>query len=140
MRQYMFSLRYLLDGHMEDREKQKQLCSKDHVSEADSSVSSCDHEHESIKFKHLYFHYLDGFNYTSRGGFRYVLNDPLNDATNTTRRKIFHNPNEIKAMANEAPLYALDGCSNGRHPDNDVRLCLQHFFNGSTSTGIHGCL
>lgn len=132
MRQYFFSLRYLLNGHMDDRERQKKLCSKGNRSVADtgasaitSSSESCIHQHESTKLKFLYFHYLDGFNYTSRGGFKYLLSHDLTNSS-TTSKRFFHNLNEIKAMAGEAPLYALDECSNARNPHNDVRLCLQH--------------
>jgi len=137
MRQYLFSLRYLLDGHMDDREKQKQLCSKGNGVSAitSSSSESCIHKHKSTKLKFFYFHYLDGFNYTSRGGFKHLLFDDLNNSS-TLSKRIFHNPNEVKALAGENPLYALDECSNARNPHNDVRLCLQHFLNGSTSSGI----
>jgi len=127
---------------MDDRERQKQLCSKGNGSDADtgasaitSSSESCIHEHESTKLKFLYFHYLDGFNYTTRGGFKYLLSPDLTNSS-TTSKRLFHNPNEVKALAGETPLYALDECSNARNPHNDVRLCLQHFLNGSTSSGI----
>lgn len=123
-RQYSFSLQQLLGGESVTRAEQKKLCPKN--STEGHGLSSCKREIGGTNIKYLFFHYLDGFNYTSRGGFPFLKLKPFN--------KILPNDaNEaIRMYSKEKEIYGSDWCNiyNG-----NVRQCLENFFNGSQSSG-----
>lgn len=110
-RQMAFDLSSLLGGlGVDSRDKQKEKCAK----VSDKWADSC-HENLSnnIAIKYLFFHWMDGFNYTSRGGFPYFLNK--------THTKL-NTPNEVLSEAGEPEAYPFDMCTSF-----DTSDCIKSF-------------
>eukprot|EP01038_Epipyxis_sp_PR26KG_P011229 gene11229-15069_t len=116
-RQYAFGLMELLGGTTVKREGQRDICPKHETFWGDS----CHDEFADVKFKYLFLQFMDGFNYTDRGGFPFLKHEENFPILPNT-------PNE--AMGKEA-FWADDNCIN-----MDVRKCLQIFFNGSTDNDV----
>jgi len=118
-RQYAFHLLEMLGGNSINRETQKKLCPKDGV----VWDSSCTQTIQGVTLKFLFLHYMDGFNYTGRGGFPYYphkSNDTLPS-----------DPNELKETYGEEKFYPYDSCSG-----QSIRSCLSTFFANSTESDV----
>lgn len=116
-RQFAFHTAELLGAPHANRTRQLHICPKH-----DLSWNGCVQEHQGIKVKYLYLPYIDGFNYTHRGGFPYYIN----------------NDERVKIQAN-SPLdlqpwwqYPTDVCTHA----NSTLQCLQRFFHGSSSQDV----
>jgi hypothetical protein len=121
-RQFGFSIRTMLGGGYVSREQQKQLCTKT----ANQVADSCHETFRDVSIKDLFFHYLDGWDYSTRGGFTYV------NAPDTGH---YNNVNEARQRYSEDDLYPEDSCSGGSHPFPSVRDCLEKFFEKSQPEG-----
>ena len=87
---------------------------------------SCHQDFAGVKVKYLFLGFIDGFNYTSRGGFPYFRKRTKNRTYETGRIPGLNTPNDL------APTYwAEDNCIN-----YDTRDCLARFFNGSTKNDM----
>jgi hypothetical protein len=77
--------------------------------------------------------YLDGFDYSERGGFTY-FKDP--ESIGSTH---FANVNEARRFFNEDDLVPDDSCSYGSSSFSSVNACLEKFFEGSRPQGNLFC-
>lgn len=117
-RQIAFSTMTALGGEAVDRVTQKTLCPLNGQVWGDS----CHQSLKGVNIKFLYLNYMDGFNYTDRGGFPFILKEsPLYSAS-----KHYNNANEAKDEAKEVALYPADFCTE-RH----THACFAEFFEAS---------
>ena len=120
-RQAAFGVVQMLGGEKVKRESQRDLCPKHETTWDDS----CHQDFSGVKVKYLFLQYIDGFNYSSRGGFPYFRYKK--DGKYKTGRIPGHDtPNSFGVS-----LWADDNCIN-----HDTRSCLARFFNGSTENDV----
>jgi hypothetical protein len=124
-RQFGFSIRTLLGGEVISREEQMLSCSK----VANENAESCRQNYNGVAMKDLFMNYLDGFDYSERGGFTY-FKDPESVASAR-----FANVNEARRFFNEDNLVPDDSCSYGSSSFPSVKACLEKFFEGSRPQG-----
>lgn len=115
-RQFVFSLASLLGDDDVDRLHQKALCKPNSFFAAD-----CTRSIKGIKIKYRYFDFMDGFDYSERGGFPFLFKK------NNTHR--FNDVNEASVFYG-GPIIWKDLVRN------DVRKSLNAFFNKSTTNDI----
>lgn len=128
-RQSAFNLIELLGGAYTTRSGQKESCPKHATSWGDS----CHHEYNGVKVKYLFLQYMDGFDYSNRSGFPFVLQQ--RDGNATTDRYVHVNGSYINTPAevlpDRQPPWAVDNCMH-----METRACLQHFFQNATSQDV----
>lgn len=127
-RQYGFTLLQLLGGDAIDRNAQKALCSKSML----DLKSACHRLFKDVTIKYLFLHYMDGFNYSTRGGFPYVFANASSGSSLLLNRST---PNEVRSMfAGEetGELYPTDVCT----PFDSVKDCYTYFFANSTKKDV----
>lgn len=122
-RQAAFGMVSLLGGDTVGRADQKEECPKHEVVWGDS----CHQELAGVKIKYLFLNFIDGFNYSSRGGFPYCKYKTINDTYVTGTLPGINTPNECTHEV----YYDVDNCIN-----SSTRVCLSNFFRGSTDTDI----
>lgn len=120
-RQAAFGIVQMLGGERVMRENQRDLCPKHETTWGDS----CHQEFAGVKVKFLFLQYIDGFNYSSRGGFPFFRYKE-NGKYKTGRIPGHDTPNSFGIY-----LWPDDNCIN-----HDTRSCLARFFNGSTENDV----
>jgi len=119
-RQMLFGMLEMLGGAYVKREDQRDLCPKHETTWDDS----CHEKFANVNLKYLFLQFIDGFNYTDRGGFSFIKN------TNLTR--LPPDPQAAIDMTNgSAKFWADDNCIL-----QDTRKCLETFFSNSTKDDI----
>ena len=120
-RQMLFGLVQMLGGEYVKRSDQRDLCPKHETTWSDS----CHEEYANVKLKYLFIQFIDGFNYTDRGGFPYIKNK-----SNFT--KLPSSPQETAEINGENLKFWIDdNCINYA-----MKSCLQNFFHNATKNDI----
>lgn len=117
-RQAAFGIVEMLGGAQVKRENQRDLCPKHETFWGDS----CHNEYEGVKIRYLFLQYLDGFNYTDRGGFPFMRDETLVTLPGS--------PNDLPRFKEDG-FWDDDNCVN-----MPTRKCLQKFFSGSTANDV----
>lgn len=129
-RQVIFSISTLLGEEHVNRSTQKSQCPRDGMWYG----GACGLEVKGVKLKFKYFDYMDGFDYSQRGGFPFVFqkNESISfkDVNEACEYYGQAGPLAFKFKQKDAAVLLV---KNARE---DVRSSLQTFFNGSTSTDI----
>ena len=118
-RQMIFGIMELLGAPVVPRGVQKKLCEK-HATEWDDA---CHQNYKNVSVKFLYIQFLDGYNYSSRGGFPYTKN--RHDSFR------FDTPGPLANKAKEEKFYEEDNCI-----DRNMSTCLLSFLNNSNDEDI----
>jgi hypothetical protein len=121
-RQAAFGVVQMLGGELVKREGQRDMCPKHETTWDDS----CHQDFAGVKVKYLFMSFIDGFNYTSRGGFPFFRYKE-NGRYKTGRLPGMNTPNDL----NPTLYWAEDNCIN-----YDTRSCFARFFNGSTENDV----
>ena len=138
-RQALFNLIEMLGGDPVSREGQRDQCPKVKTEWGDS----CHNEYAGVKLKHLFLQYMDGLNYTDRGGFPYFRYKTHGEDGWTTGKlehshslpsgevvsRYYGHPRDINADLWEPYL-------DGSCVDQDMSECLKDYFAGSTERDI----
>lgn len=119
-RQMAFGMIELLGGGSVKREGQRDICPKHETFWGDS----CHSEFANVKIRFLHLQFMDGYNYSDRGGFPFLLNQ-------SNLSPLPMSPHEALDKSDENKFWEEDNCFT--HP---VRSCLQTFFNESKSDDI----
>jgi hypothetical protein len=125
-RQVIISLSTLMGDQYVNRSNQKSLCPRDVMWYG----GACSLEVKNTLLKFKYLDCMDGFDYSSRGGFPFLFKK--------TDIVTFKDINEAAASINEAAPLAFrarqkDAAAIFENVREDVRSSLLSFFNGSTS-------
>ena len=127
-RQYGFSLLQLLGGNAIDRNARKALCSKTML----DLESACHKVFNDVTIKYLFLHYMDGFNYSSRGGFPYLFAN-ASSVLGGSNAASMNTPNDVRSIAGETgELYPADVCTSF----DNIKDCYALFFTNSTKNDI----
>ena len=150
----LFSIVELLSNKTTSRENQKQKCPK---LEIDWETDTCHTEIGSTKLRYLYMQFMDGYHYTNRSGYSYIVdNDSIEVKNGTTLWKYSALQNRnvstkdawmethnnvlpdtpvqlLEFMGASHRFYENDGCIDHK----STRECLKSFFTNST---IHDVL
>mmetsp|Transcript_11682 Transcript_11682/g.12599 ORF Transcript_11682/g.12599 Transcript_11682/m.12599 type:complete len:491 (+) Transcript_11682:114-1586(+) len=118
-RQSLFGILEMLGGATVKRENQRDLCEKHETYWGDS----CHNEYAGVKLKYLFLQYIDGFNYSDRGGFPYL--------TEIDKYDRFHLPDTVNDATGVETVWPIDGCVQ-----INMRHCLERFFQNATSNDI----
>lgn len=121
-RQFLFNTVEILGGEAVDREDQKRYCPK---IETNWDSNSCHKEYKDVRFKFLFFRYMDGFFYKDRGGFPFLTKV---DTYNTAPNKLPLHPNDVTPPANHI---LADNCIH-----EDTKTCLKNFFHDAKKDDI----
>jgi hypothetical protein len=124
-RQFGFSTIAMMGGEEVSRQEQMLRCSK----EANVKALSCRQSYNGVTVKDLFLNYLDGFDYSNRGGFTYF------DHPESMKSHHFANVNEARRYFKEDHLAPEDSCSYGSDAFPSVHACLEKFFEGSKPQG-----
>jgi hypothetical protein len=121
--QAAFGLLELLGGAAVPREDQKAMCPK-HSTDWDES---CHNKFRDVQFTYLFFQSMDGYNYSSRGGFPFIQPNALPSYTvlPETPAVLFSSAKEINDFDGD------DNCVG-----KSVRHCLKTFFENSTEHDV----
>lgn len=129
-RQVIFSISTLLGEEHVNRSTQKTQCPRNGMWYG----GACGLEVKGVKLKFKYFDYMDGFDYSQRGGFPFLLQK--NDSIS------FKDANEVSFHYGEAGPLANKVTKKDvvellfKNAREDVRSSLHIFFNGSTGNDI----
>jgi hypothetical protein len=126
-RQFGFSTIAMMGGEEVSRQEQMLRCSK----MANREAESCCQTYNGVTIKDLFLNYLDGFDYSDRGGFSYLKHPESVKSHN------FGNVNEARKFMKEDHLALEDSCSYGSDAFPSVHACLEKFFEGSKPQGEH---
>lgn len=121
-RQFAFSIMQTMGAEEITRQAQKALCALN----SQHWEPTCRQEYRGVKIKFLFLSYMDGFDYSHRGGFPYHFKPPIG---------AHHHSNFNEAIGNatdEVALHPHDGCSMFK----TVRLCLQNFYANSSNNDV----
>lgn len=97
-RQIAFSAVTALGGDKINRLKQIELCPLNDQIWGDS----CHQNLKGVTIKFLFLHFMDGFNYTDRGGFNFIVKKKQNPNIH------YNNANEAKTHNGEEEIYPAD--------------------------------
>lgn len=138
-RQAAFGILELLGGAEIKRENQRDMCPKHETTWGDS----CHNEFSGVKIRYLFMQFMDGFNYSDRGGFPYFIYDK--SLTNTSNSV----DNSSNWVTGRLPSSLRTSSKPGLSPDeynsywvddncilHKTRECLRSFFNESTENDI----
>jgi hypothetical protein len=136
-RQALFNLIQLLDGEAVSRKEQKAQCSG-----TPDTHWNCAQEYAGVQFRYLFINYMDGADFSDRGGFPYFRykKDPSNDTSWVTGRierpdstpdhpRYYNNPEELEPLI-------FDAVSGATSCVGDIETCMRNFFAGSTERDI----
>jgi hypothetical protein len=145
-RQTAFGLEELLGARAVARESQKATCLKSDVA-AGQSTDSCEQQWNGIQFKYLYLEWIDGYDYTSRGGFPFYK--WLKTPTATSEPSVIGGEPQPQAHWVTGPVPGGNTPDFASHnpyiadwwqDDNCIyqvsRRCLKHFFAGAKEEDV----
>ena len=130
-RQGAFEMVELLGGDHVSREHQKEACPKNDATWGES----CHQNFQNVTIKYLYLNYIDGFNYSTRGGFpfwKWRDKDESSSGSDGGKWKVGLHPKEKK----DYPEYDIEQSEDNCIHHTSTFDCLSEFFQNSTDNDV----